>query len=245
MFDEIILDVVKRRNIDLVLNLAAGLDARPWRLPLPSSLRWVDVDLPAMLDYKAGIMGDAKPVCRYEALRANLVNANERAAVFSRLGAESTTVLVVTEGLLIYLTDPQVADLARELHAQPSFRWWLFDLASPRLLKMLAKSWGKKLAEGNAPFQFAPPNGTAFFSPFGWRELIYKSSLEEAHRTRPRDDDDVVLAIAEPDVAAGAAGGGAADVGLRRPRTSRRRVMGTRHRWMVHLGRSGTMLVFA
>jgi len=33
VFDEIILDVVRGRNADLLLNLAAGLDARPWRLP--------------------------------------------------------------------------------------------------------------------------------------------------------------------------------------------------------------------
>jgi methyltransferase (TIGR00027 family) len=184
VFDEIILDLVKTRNVDLVLNLAAGLDARPWRLALPPTLRWVDVDLPAMIDYKSGIMGAQTPVCRYEAVKADLVRADERAAVFARFGAEGHTVLVVTEGLLIYLTDAQVADLARELHTQPSFRWWLLDLASPRLLKMLEKSWGKTLAQGNAPFQFGPPNGTAFFEPFGWCEMTYRSSLEEAHRLK-------------------------------------------------------------
>src|SRR5437762_8222050 len=34
VFDEIILDAVQKRHVDLVVNLAAGLDARPWRLPL-------------------------------------------------------------------------------------------------------------------------------------------------------------------------------------------------------------------
>jgi len=184
VFDEIILDFVRTRGVDLVLNLAAGLDARPWRLPLPPTLRWVDVDLPAMLDYKARMMDDAKPVCRYEALRANLVDAGERAAVFRQLGSEASTVFVVTEGLLIYLTDEQVAALASELHTQQSFRWWLFDLASPRLLAMLSKSWGKTLERGNAPFRFAPPNGTAFFQRYGWRELSYRSALEEAQRLR-------------------------------------------------------------
>src|SRR5438045_3112186 len=36
VFDEIISDTIKRHDVDLVLNLAAGLDARPWRMPLPS-----------------------------------------------------------------------------------------------------------------------------------------------------------------------------------------------------------------
>ncbi len=182
VFDEIIVDVVRGRNADLVLNLAAGLDARPWRLPFPASLRWVDVDLPAMLDYKGGIMRDVEPSCRYEAIPADLVDAKVREALFSQLGREASRALVVAEGLLIYLTDEQVAGLASELHRQASFRWWLIDLASPRLLQILAKNWGQTLARGNAPFRFAPPNGTDFFRELGWREVSYRSALEEAHR---------------------------------------------------------------
>jgi methyltransferase (TIGR00027 family) len=182
VFDEIILDAVRRQNADLVLNLAAGLDARPWRLQLPPSLRWVDVDLPAMLEYKLSVMGEVETVCRYEAVPTDLVDVRERTTLFSRIGTESRAALVVTEGLLIYLTDEQVASLASELHRQASFKWWLLDLASPRLLQILDKSWGPKLAEGNAPFRFGPPNGTEFFRPLGWRELSYRSALEEAHR---------------------------------------------------------------
>jgi len=182
VFDEIILDVVRRHDIDMVLNLAAGLDARPWRLKLPASLRWVDVDLPAMLEYKASHMRNVPPVCQYAAVPANLVDAGERAAVFGRLGSEATEALVVTEGLLIYLADEQVAALATELHTQQSFRWWLLDLASPDLLKLLARSWGKTLEKGNAPFKFAPPNGTDFFRDLGWREVSYRSAMEEAQR---------------------------------------------------------------
>ena len=90
----------------------------------------------------------------------------------------------MAEGLLIYLTAEQVGGLAAELHRQPSFRWWLIDLASPRLLQILQKSWGRTLAKGNAPFRFAPPNGTEFFRPLGWREVSYRSALEEAHRLK-------------------------------------------------------------
>src|SRR3954471_23306690 len=52
LFDEIVLRVIEREGVDTVLNLAAGLDARPYRLPLPRRLKWIDVDLPAMIDYK-------------------------------------------------------------------------------------------------------------------------------------------------------------------------------------------------
>ena len=38
------------QGCDCVMNLAAGLDARPYRLELPGSLRWVEADLPALGD---------------------------------------------------------------------------------------------------------------------------------------------------------------------------------------------------
>ena len=88
----------------------------------------------------------------------------------------------MTEGLLIYLTDEQVRGLASELHRQRSFRWWLIDLASPRLLEILERSWGRKLEQGNAPFRFGPAEGTAFFAPYGWREAEFRSTWDESRR---------------------------------------------------------------
>jgi methyltransferase (TIGR00027 family) len=182
VFDEIIMAEIAADRIDLVLNLAAGLDARPWRLELPASLRWVDVDLPEILRYKLDTLGDAQPKCTYEAVETDLTDAAARRALFERFGAQASRVLVVTEGLLIYLSDAEVGALASDLHAIPSFARWVIDLASPRLLKMMSKSWGAAVASGNAPFKFAPANGTNFFNDFGWDERAFYSTMEEAER---------------------------------------------------------------
>lgn len=181
VFDEIILDAVRNKKTDLVVNLAAGLDARPWRLPLPPSLHWVDVDLPAILNYKTDTLRDEKPVCRYEAVTADLTDAAVRRELFSRLGAGSSRAFVISEGLLVYLAPEQVAALAADLHAQPSFQEWLIDLASPQLLKRMTKTWGKSLP-ASAPFRFAPAESTEFFRPHGWREAQFRSMWEESLR---------------------------------------------------------------
>ena len=102
--------------------------------------------------------------------------------MLARIGAESRKALVVTEGLLVYLADGAVGDLATDLHAVPSFRWWLLDLIAPRLKRMLDKRWGSSLSEARAPFRFAPADSTGFFERFGWREAEYRSTLEEAIR---------------------------------------------------------------
>ena len=184
VMDELIMSRVKEGGVDTVLNLAAGLDARAWRLPLPASLRWVDVDLPAMTEFKASHMRDERPVCRYEAIGADLTDTRVRDALFSQIGGASQRMLVITEGLLIYLSPDEVQSLARAIHSMRSARWWICDVASPMLLEWSRKSWGKSLEKGNAPFKFGPEDSVAFFAELGWREVEYHSMMEEARRLR-------------------------------------------------------------
>ena len=184
VFDEEILDTIKREQVDLVLNIAAGLDARPWRLDLDPELRWVDVDFPEILAYKAGIIGDAKPKCHYESRGVDLRIAADRDALFAELGANAKRVLVIAEGLLIYLTPADVEGLARALAAVPSFGWWIIDLANPILIEFMSKSWGQEVQRGNAPFQFAPAEGTAWFTPMGWKERRVRYNALEARRLK-------------------------------------------------------------
>jgi O-methyltransferase involved in polyketide biosynthesis len=60
LFDRFIARQV-RGGIDLVINLAAGLDARPCRMDLPEELRWVEIDLPQMVSYKTEILAGERP----------------------------------------------------------------------------------------------------------------------------------------------------------------------------------------
>jgi methyltransferase (TIGR00027 family) len=182
VMDEIILRCV-RQGAATVLNLAAGLDARPYRLSLPSSLRWLHVDLPDMVDYFCVQMAGETPHCELEFIAADMRDADAKRDVFTR-AAMHGPVLVITEGLLVYLEADQVAELARDLHDIAQAKWWLTDLASPMLLKFLEKQWAPKLKEGNAPFRFGPAEGTAFFAPFGWREAEFRSTWDEAFRLR-------------------------------------------------------------
>jgi methyltransferase (TIGR00027 family) len=182
VFDELVLECVSRRGVDLVLNLGAGLDTRPWRLPIPNTVQWIDVDLPAILEHKATVLRGETLRCEYRAMPADLADENARAAIFSRLDSERRRVLVVTEGLLVYLKTAQVSALARALHRHESFRWWLTDLTGPQALAYLKTVWGPVFAHGKVAFQFAPAESTEFFRPFGWREEAFRSSLEEARR---------------------------------------------------------------
>lgn len=51
LIDDLIEDAIAQ-GCDRVLNLAAGLDTRPYRLNLPADLVWVEADLPALVAEK-------------------------------------------------------------------------------------------------------------------------------------------------------------------------------------------------
>ena len=182
VMDEIILRSIERDGVDAVVNLAAGLDTRPYRLPLPPALRWVEADLPGIIAEKETLLRDETPVCRLERAAADLTDPAARRRLFRDAAAGARRVLTITEGLLAYLADDQVASLADDLHAEPAMRLWLIDIASPRLKKMLERRIGKHVNAAQAPFRFAPASGTAFFEPHGWKEREYRSTFEEGVR---------------------------------------------------------------
>lgn len=182
IFDELLLAAIARDQIDVVINLAAGLDARPWRLTLPSELRWVDVDLPEILAYKREVLGGETPRCHYEAVATDLRDEAARRALFARLASNARGVIVLAEGLLIYLKEEDVMSLARDLRAIPNIRGWIIDLLSPQLLQFMQRGWGRAVARADAPFLFAPAAGTDFFAAAGWGAGEYRESHEEAKR---------------------------------------------------------------
>jgi methyltransferase (TIGR00027 family) len=184
VMDELIERSAREQGTDVVLNLACGLDARPYRLNVPASLQWVEVDLPDMMAAKQAVLAREKPVCRLESVSLDLADRAARQALFARVGAMGKRVFVMSEGLLVYLTPESVAALADDLHAQPHFAEWMFDLASPALLKMMMRNVGKTVAAGGAPFLFAPAESVEFFAPHGWTELEYRNTWLEAKRLK-------------------------------------------------------------
>src|SRR5207237_7763015 len=125
--------------------------------------------------YKQAQLAGERPACALEQVGIDLTDLSRRRALFDGIGRAARRVLVVSEGLLIYLTPEAVASLAADLAVPASFRWWLIDLASPRLLKMMERTWGRAVAPVNAPFQFAPAEGTMVFEPDGCPEGDYRS----------------------------------------------------------------------
>jgi methyltransferase (TIGR00027 family) len=157
-----------QEGADLVVNLAAGLDARPYRMELPAALQWVEVDLPEILSYKQEMLESEKPKCRLDRISLDLSNGTGRRALFEELNRRTTNIAVMSEGLLIYFTADEVASLARDIALGEHFQSWVVDLASPGQLKLMQRTSGKELSEAGAAFKFGPSEGANFFGSHGW-----------------------------------------------------------------------------
>lgn len=179
LIDRLISEQV-RQGADMVINLAAGLDARPYRKELPASLQWIEVDLPEILAHKEEVLRKEKPLCALERVRLDLSDVSARRELFSTLGRHAKRALVVAEGLLVYLSEEEVEALAADLAAQAAFQHWIIDLASPALLRMLAKKMGAPLEQAGLPLKFSPEQGPDFFTRCGWKLLEAHSIMHTA-----------------------------------------------------------------
>lgn len=179
LIDEFIQNCV-RAGCGRVINLAAGLDTRPYRMQLPSSLQWVEVDLPAMVGEKERLMSGERPVCRLTRRAVDLADARARAMLLNEYASAPADCLVISEGLLLYLESSVVRSLSTELAARAGLRWWVFDLASPELLQLMRRSMGNSM--NRAPMKFGPAEGVAFFEADGWRVREVRSQLRWAAR---------------------------------------------------------------
>lgn len=172
IIDRFIMSLIPE-GIDTVLNLGAGLDTRPYRLDLPADLRWIEVDFPKLIDLKEEKLKNENARCKLERVKLDLSIEELRNNFLKKISSESRNVLILTEGVVPYLTNSDARSLADALRSQTNFRYWITEYYSPEILKFLRTP--KRLHEmKNAPFQFYPDDWFKFFEESGWSQVETK-----------------------------------------------------------------------
>jgi methyltransferase (TIGR00027 family) len=173
------------QGADTVLDLGAGLDTRPYRMDLPRRLAWIEVDFPDVIAFKEPRLADETPRCELTRVKLDLADASGRRQMLAGVNARAETMLVLTEGVIPYLSVEDVGSLADDLRALDRARWWVVDYFSPQVIKM-RRQMKEKMQ--NAPFKFEPGDWTGFFETHGWRcaEMRYLAAeSERLHREMP------------------------------------------------------------
>jgi methyltransferase (TIGR00027 family) len=170
-------------GIDTVLNLGAGLDARPYRMRLPPTLKWIEADYAHLIDYKESRLRDHVPVCTLERVKIDLADPVARQALLERVNAQSNGLLILTEGVIAYLSNDEGASLADALRSMSRARFWIVDYFSAEALKFRRRRRVNQ-AMRNAPFKFSPGDWFAFFRQHGWRVKQVRYFPQEALRLK-------------------------------------------------------------
>jgi methyltransferase (TIGR00027 family) len=166
-------------GVDTVLNLGAGLDTRPYRMKLPATVRWIEMDFPNIVELKDSTLVEHQPVCRLERVRIDLLDRPSRNKILAHYASAAKNTLVISEGVLPYFSIHDAATLASDLHAAPSVRFWIqdFDNAGQR---SSPRGWNAKLEA--APLLFKVNDWFEFFEKYGWRSSHVITSFEESQR---------------------------------------------------------------
>jgi O-methyltransferase involved in polyketide biosynthesis len=120
--------------------LGCGLDGRAFRLGLPPSVRWFDVDQPAVIELRRRLYDDTE---HYRMIGSSVTDSQWLDQI-----PTGRPTLVVAEGLLMYLDETQVRQLLQRLTDRFDCGEMLFDTvwpSAPRLSKAFTKGivkWG-------------------------------------------------------------------------------------------------------
>ena len=169
--------------MDTVLNLGAGLDTRPYRMDLPGSLLWVEADYPELIAFEESHLANEKPRCRLGRVKVDLANQSERQRLFHSVDAQSKKTLILTEGVIPYLSETDVGRLADELKVLHYSRFWIVDYFAPEVRKFRQRMQRRRMMQ-NAPIKFWPADWSGFFEAHGWHRKEIRYLAEEGHRLK-------------------------------------------------------------
>ncbi|MGO8966015.1 class I SAM-dependent methyltransferase [Mycobacterium sp.] len=163
LIDDLIAESVKS-GCDRVLNLATGFDTRPYRLELPTGLEWIEADLPEIVNEKERLLTGETARCQLSRVAVDLADARSRAAFLADATSGARNAVVITEGLLLYLSEQQVGALADDLR-RPEIGGWITDLIAPVIVRGMMRQMPSL---EKAPMTFEPTDGVAFFERHEW-----------------------------------------------------------------------------
>lgn len=129
---------LQRHPDSVVLHLGCGLDSRAFRLVVPASVRWFDLDQPGVIELRRRLYEDTE---HYQMIGSSVTDPRWLAYI-----PTGRPTLVVAEGLLMYLRRSEVRQLLERLTNQFDCGELLFDTISP-LGPLLSKVFTKGIVK--------------------------------------------------------------------------------------------------
>jgi methyltransferase (TIGR00027 family) len=184
--DELLLEALAQNPIKTVLSVGCGLDTRPWRMDLPSDLRWIEADFAPVLDYKEQLMSGEAPRCHRERLILDVNDSARRRTLYEAAG--SAPALMITEGLLLYLPAATVEALPAETRSLSSIAHWIADITTSAFSKILGGDTDttKPIRHVQAPDALKGEEILEVIHRNGWTTAAMRSYISDTGFVRER-----------------------------------------------------------
>jgi methyltransferase (TIGR00027 family) len=186
-FDDGLLAAVREPAIDQVVILAAGMDARAFRLDWPSGTRVFEVDREDVFAHKESVLTrlGARASCERIVVRQDLAKPWTEALVAAGFDP-SRKAAFLAEGLLYYLDEAEVMSLFEALDEIAAPGSWLgLDGVTPDLLTSpFMTAYLKRLADLGCPWKFGIAEPDSFMAARGWRSSSVLPGEPEANYGR-------------------------------------------------------------
>jgi methyltransferase (TIGR00027 family) len=133
-------DYLRQHPDAVVLHLGCGLDGRAFRLDVPPSVRWFDLDQPSVIELRRQLYDDTE---RYQMIGCSVSDPQWLEQI-----PTGQPTLVVAEGLLMYLEESDVRQLLARLTDRFDYGELQFDTlssAAPLLSRIFTRGiikWG-------------------------------------------------------------------------------------------------------
>jgi O-methyltransferase involved in polyketide biosynthesis len=161
-------DLLRERLADnpdtWVVLVGAGLDSRAYRL---QGGYWVEIDEVQIIDYK----NICVPIeeCSNPLQRIAIDFSGERLRDRLPMISAGQSVVVVMEGVFVYLTEAQIAQTLEDLCAAYPGHTLICDLSTRLFIEIYASQLRKKLLQMGAAFRFFSDTPTQIFEQAGYR----------------------------------------------------------------------------
>jgi methyltransferase (TIGR00027 family) len=182
-FDDGLLNAVRESSIDQVVILAAGMDARAFRLEWPAGVRLFEIDRNDVFDHKEAVLSrlQARPACDRRIVRQDLAAPWVPVLVASGFDPARASAFLA-EGLLYYLDADEVTSLFDALRSIAAPGSWLgVDAMNTEVLTSpFMASYLKRLEELGCPWKFGVGDPEVFLSTCGWQSSVVLPGEPEA-----------------------------------------------------------------
>lgn len=170
-FDDALLRAV--RVADQVVILAAGMDARAYRLAWPDGAGVYELDQPAVIAAKGDVLADDEPRSRRVAIGVDLADDWPTALTEAGFDPHTPTAWLI-EGLLQYLDEDAVRVLFDRVHSLSAPKSiLLYDVVGKTLLESpMMAPLVKAMAEQGSPWLFGTDDPGELAGRHGWSATV-------------------------------------------------------------------------